>query len=66
MGMEGVSHKLPGNHKAMVIKNEVANLREIQPLLIEHVKLMAEVTRAKYLALLDNGFTKEEALMLCK
>ena len=36
------------------------------PLLIEYEQLQAQVTRKKFLALIDEGFTANEALELCK
>lgn len=41
-------------------------LRKSVDLFIEHAELTAKIRRAKYLALIDAGFTKEEALELCK
>ena len=39
-----------------------ANLQTI----IEAQRMMASITRSKYLALIEQGFTEKEALELCK
>lgn len=44
----------------------VRNLRRNVPLFIEYTQLTAEVRRAKYTSLIAAGFTKEEALEMCK
>lgn len=44
----------------------VRDLREQMPMQVELNQLMAKVTRAKYLALVAEGFTADEALLLCK
>jgi hypothetical protein len=36
------------------------------PILIENVKMLAQLQRAKFDALKDVGFTDEQALELCK
>jgi len=36
------------------------------PILIENVKMLAQLQRAKFDALKDSGFTDEQALELCK
>lgn len=44
-------------------------IREIQvalPVVIEGQKALARATRARYLALVKEGFTQEQALELCK
>lgn len=44
-------------------------IREIQealPVIIEGQKALAQATRARYLALVVEGFTPEQALELCK
>jgi len=44
----------------------VRDLREKMPMEIELTQLLAKVTRAKYLALVGEGFSADEALLLCK
>lgn len=44
----------------------VRKMREQMPAEIELAQLMARITRAKYLSLVDQGFTEAQALMLCK
>ncbi len=44
-------------------------IRKIQatlPVIVEGQKAMAQVVRARYLALVEQGFTPEQALALCK
>lgn len=42
------------------------NYREIAPILIEIGVVEASVKRAKYLSLVEAGFTEQQALELCK
>ena len=63
---EGVSHKPPENHKMMVLRADIEHQREILPLMIEFQAISATLTRAKYLGLINTGFTKDEAIALCK
>jgi len=44
----------------------VKNMRDNLPAFLELAKLQAIQMRYKYLALLDSGFDKEQALILCK
>ena len=44
----------------------VKNMLENMPALMEFERVNARLTRAKYLALVEQGFTKDEALALCK
>ena len=44
----------------------VKQLRDNLPALMEVEVLNARVTRAKYIALCNEGFTSEQALELCK
>ena len=44
----------------------VLDLRDSLPAHIELAQLMARVTRAKFLALVAQGFTVDQALTLCK
>lgn len=44
----------------------VRDLREQMPMQIEMEQLMAKVRRAKFLALVAEGFTEGQALELCK
>lgn len=43
----------------------VRNLRENMPALLEMAQLNAQLNRAKYLALVKEGFTEAQALELC-
>jgi hypothetical protein len=48
------------------LNDDLRKFADDMPLLITHSKLLAKLIRAKYTALLDEGFTQEEALELCK
>jgi hypothetical protein len=63
--MNEVSHNF-SDLKAKVLSDEIENMRVILPLMIEHQSIYAKITRAKFLALLDAGFTRQEAFALCK
>lgn len=45
---------------------DVAELRTLLPARIEYQKVMAKLQREAYLAYIEQGFTKSEALELCK
>ena len=47
-------------------KQDLANLKETLPIHLEYLETMAKIVRAKYTSLLGQGFTREEALELCK
>lgn len=59
-------HKLPDNHKKMVMRQELQNLKDNLELQLEFQSVFAQIARSKYLALIESGFSKEEALILCK
>ena len=63
---EGVSVKLPENIRALAFKADIEHQRVMLPLFIEFQVVQAQITRAKYLELVKSGFTKDEALALCK
>ena len=48
------------------LQQELSNFRSHIPLLIQHTILSAQITRAKYDALLKEGFTEKQALELCR
>jgi hypothetical protein len=43
----------------------VDNMARVLPAMIEHVEMLAKLRRRAYLALVREGFTKEQALDLC-
>ena len=57
---------LEGGNNPDKLAEHVRNLEKEIPHLIKHNELMAKLLWAKYSALLDQGFTKEQALELCK
>lgn len=51
------------------IDKQRAQLEELKrniPIQIETLKIIAQLTRARYEALIESGFTPEQALFLCK
>lgn len=47
----------------------LVSLRQLQeqlPTILQAQKCVAQMTRARYLAMLEEGFTEEQALELCK
>ncbi len=55
-----------GEKKGVTIAQEVRGLRENMLALIEFTQLRARLARVKYLALIKEGFTPEQAPRLCK
>ena len=48
------------------MRKDLDNLRALSGIIIEHNKIQAEIVRAKYLALIEQKFTPQEAIELCK
>jgi len=48
------------------MKNELGELQANLPTQIKYMGVMATLHRAKFKALMDEGFTREESLELCK
>ena len=48
------------------LKTDIDRLKKRRDLLKEYLSLVAEMTRAKYKAMLKQGFTEEQALELSK
>lgn len=57
---------IPGGGKVDEYKNLIKTVHEQLPDAIEHLRLIAKMTKAKYDALLKEGFSEEEALELSK
>ena len=57
---------MTGGGKPDELKNAIRTLRGNMPEFIEHAQLVAQIQRAKFLALLKEGFTPEQALLLCR
>jgi len=56
----------PGGGKPDAMKQAVRELKSALPEFIQYQLLIAEITKAKYDALLKQGFTPEQALELSK
>ena len=54
------------DHDQVKIAQAVAAMRDNLPAMIEFQKLNAKLIRARYLALVDAGFTESQALELCQ
>ena len=52
--------------KLIELKKNLQDLHENMFILKEHMRLIAELTRAKYEALLKEGFSEKQALKLSK
>lgn len=56
----------PGNATPDKVRESFRNLQTNIEVLLDGQALLAQLTRAKYEALLEQGFTRAEALELCK
>jgi hypothetical protein len=56
----------PNEQRQLDMAQAVRNLRDSLPAQMELEVLLARVTRHKYIALLTEGFTEQQALDLCK
>lgn len=57
---------LPGGNTPALSKEALRELRVNLPQILEYFSITAQMHRAKYAALLNEGFTGKEALELCK
>lgn len=48
------------------MKKDLDNLRALSDIIIEHNRIQARILREKYLVLISEGFTPQEAIELCK
>lgn len=53
------------NHQ-LELAQIVVRMRENLPAFLEYEELQAKVKRKKYLSLVNEGFTEQQALELCK
>ena len=53
------------DQKSVALAKAVRRMREELPAQLEYIELQAQLTRARYLALLKQGFAHEDALRLC-
>lgn len=56
--------------KSLNVFSEVAKhnnlVKNSMPAMLESIKLQSKITRAKYVSLRKEGFSKDDALFLCK
>lgn len=52
--------------KALALAAEVEQAKVALPSMIAYQAILAQITRAKFLALIEAGFTRQEAFQLCK
>jgi hypothetical protein len=57
--------EMPNKQMETTLK-AIREIQEALPVVIEGQKALAQATRARYLALVKEGFTPEQALELCK
>ena len=53
------------NDPAVTLAQAVRQMRETLPAMLEINELQAQITRAKFKALVKQGFTEAQALYLC-
>ena len=56
----------PANPELEKMRQSLATFREFAGILREEVKVRAGITKAKYDALVAEGFTPQQAIELCK
>lgn len=56
----------PNERSQVTLAQAVKKLRDNLPALLEMEQLHARLTRNKFLALVQQGFTEQQALELCK
>ena len=66
MGKDNLHVLTGGNNPPIITKKALDQMKIDLPGMLEYIIIMAEMTKAKYDAMIDQGFTKEEALELCK
>lgn len=64
--MKVLPFTIPTNENILKLREILNNLIEEVPIQVEIQKHLATITRAKYLALIDEGFTPDQAIQLCK
>lgn len=52
-------------NKQVLLAQEIKRLRDNLPAMLELQRLQAKMMREKFLALIKEGFTEEQALKLC-
>lgn len=65
-GSRGGVTTIKDGDKPNVMKEGLRNMIENLPTLIEHMKIMSKLHKAKFDALKAEGFSDAEALELCK
>jgi hypothetical protein len=49
-----------------VLAQQIAEINELMPMRVDLERALARITRAKFQALVAEGFTPEQAIELCK
>ncbi len=57
---------LKGGGTADELKQAVRTMRDIMPDYIEYLKIDAQLRREKFKALIESGWTEDQAVELCK
>lgn len=55
--------QLPGT---VSTREQLEKLREMVPIMVEHMSILAPLIKAKYDLLIKEGFTDAQAIELCK
>lgn len=66
MKSKGNLISLEGGGNKNALREEVEAMRQNLPHFIEHVKMIAELSKAKYDACIEQGFDENQALELSK
>lgn len=57
---------IAGGGKPDKMRDEIRKLQSNLDIILEAQNIVAQITRAKYVSLIEQGFTQAQALELCK